>query len=206
MVMTIAPQVGEARKARRVLSAPLLAFSAGAVSSAVALFGLSGSLGAAAFGRLPAGSAIQGALLVGVVVVATTYGLGYLARRPLPLPRSYRQVPKLWREVFSPATAALLYGLGLGFGLFTRVPYVTFYLALALSFVSASPLIGVVTGVIFGLARTAPLLWYRRKGVALGESVAISDQLARWEPPVQRITGWVLIAAGSLLAISVALT
>jgi hypothetical protein len=202
MVMTIAPQVGgESQRKWRRYPSTIGPFALGAVSSGALVFGLAAAAGAS----IP-GMAADGAVAIAASVVlagaAAAYGTSYLLGRPLPVPHTYRQVPKVWREAFSPEVAAFLYGLGLGIGFFTKVPYATFYVAVGLSFVLANPLAGLAAGAVFGLARTLPPVLFRLRGAQLGE-VEEADALVPARLHIQAVNGAMLAASGALMAMSV---
>jgi len=157
--------------------------------------------GLALLGRvgLPDSGGMTVAVPVAAAGVAVLYGLSYVAGRPLPVPKSSRQVPKLWREAFSPTTAAILYGGGLGLGFFTRVPYLTFYAAAGTAALSRDPLLGALAGLTFGLARALPLVLYRAKGTALGKAEGLVTGLREHERKIQVLNGAVLTSLGFLL-------
>jgi hypothetical protein len=195
MVMTIAPRsVGHSKDAIR--SPTLLPFAVGAMSSGAIVF-----VGLALLGGvvLPDTGGIAAAVLVAAAGVTVLYGLSYVAGRPLPVPTSSRQVPKLWREAFSPATAAILYGGGLGLGFFTRGSYLTFYAAAGIALVSREPLLSALAGVTFGLARTLPLVLYRARGTTLGKAEGLVSGLREHERKIQVLNGVVLTGLGLLL-------
>lgn len=195
MVMTIAPRSVGTSSRHEALNATLVPFAVGAASTGLLVFALAGSVGAV----IGVHSAAMLILLLLVGATATLYGLTYLAGHPLPVPHTYRQVPKLWREAFSPLTAATLYGAGLGLGFFTRVPYVTFYLAVALATLSQSPGQAAFAGAVFGLARSLPLAFYRTRGVDLGEADDLVARILRHRRIIQMTNGLVLTALAAAL-------
>jgi hypothetical protein len=197
MVMTIAPRsVGSSR--HETLNRTLVPFAIGAVAAGALVFGAAGVVGQVMAGL----SVVTAALLLGIGAIASLYGVTYVAGRSLPVPHTLRQVPKLWREVFSPMTAAALYGAGLGVGFFTRVPFVTFYLAIALAALSASPLRAAGAGAVFGLARSLPLVFYRVQGVELGEADDLVARILRHSRLIQVTNGLVLMGLAAILATS----
>jgi sulfite exporter TauE/SafE len=203
MVLTISPSVGGSGNHTWGEWAVLLPFTAGASASAAIVFGIVSAFGESVFGSAGSDGVTQSGLTVAIAILATAYGVSYLSKRPLPLKHTYRQVPKVWREAFSRRVAALLYGLGLGLGLFTKVPYVTFYVALALAFVSGSPAAGAVAGAVFGLARSAPLIVFRLSGVPLGAGERVTEGLARLRPRIDAINGLALSFGGVALLLAV---
>lgn len=204
MVLTISPSVEGAHKSESSGDATVvIPFIAGASVSGAAVFGLFGALGGTVFGGGAPLDVSRSVFTIGIAVIAAAYGVSYLSQRPLPLRHTYRQVPKVWREAFSRRVAALLYGFGLGVGLFTKVPYVTFYVALALAFATASPASGVVAGAAFGLARSAPLVVFTLKGVPLGTRETVTEGLTRLRPRIDAVNGLALCLGSLVLVISV---
>lgn len=195
MVMTIAPRSAGHSEAKHE-TATLVPFAIAAAVSGAVVFGVFGMLGEAVLGTGSVGMA--GLAVAGGV--ATLYGASYLLERPLPVPSTYRQVPKLWREAFSPRTAAILYGAGLGIGFFTRVPYLTFYAALAMSLLSRDPAAAASAGMIFGLARSAPLAAFRLRDVPLGKADdLLQGVLTTYKRKIQVANGVALIGLGLVL-------
>jgi hypothetical protein len=196
MVMTIAPQAGgNTSGVNKQAAADLVPFTIGAAAGGVATFALASVVGGLLL-DLGGHGHIFGLAVAGSFAIA--YGLSYVIGRPLPLPRTYRQVPKLWREVFSARTAGLLYGVGLGLGFFTKVPYATFYIAIVLSGVVGDPLLGIASGATFGLARALPPVVLRLLTV---RSEDIDETLETWSARLrlQAINGVLLGGTGLIL-------
>jgi hypothetical protein len=146
MVETIVPVVHGGRRTRYWQSVGLHVL--GAVSAAAAFGALLGAL--AALLSAPWGEAG----LLALAAVAALYGLREGAGLPVPIPDRLRQVPDWWRTFFSPRTASLLYGLGLGVGFLTFLSFGTFVAVAAGAIVSGDPLLGAALCAPFGLARS----------------------------------------------------
>ena len=144
MVQTIAPAGrGGKHEATRSLALHTIATTLAAAATGAALGGFGALL------RAPWGTA--GAVLV--IAVALTYFARDALHAPIPLPQLRRQVPEWWRSFFSPGTAALLYGIGLGVGFATYSGFGTFAVVTVTAVASGSPGIGAVLVAPFGLAR-----------------------------------------------------
>ncbi len=144
MVETISPVVYGSR--RRYWVAVALHTSGAALSA--------GLLGAALGGL---GALLGGPWHARTAAVIGLIALLYLAREslrlPIPIFDRRRQVPRWWRDFFSPNIAATLYGLSLGIGFVTFLSFGTFT-AVAVSTVAlADPLVGAIVCLPFGLAR-----------------------------------------------------
>ena len=191
MVDTIGAVVHGQSK-RRSASVIVLHFL-GAVITASMLGAVLGALGAllgAPWGR----SGI--ALVAGVAVL-------YLVREmfdaPIPIPEWRRQVPSWWRDFYSPPTAALLFGAGLGVGFLTFLTFGTFVAVAFAAVAGGDPLLGAALCAPFGAARAvavaiASLDETRQRSVSLGEGrvPAALNALALAAVPVSALA--VLIA------------
>lgn len=76
-----------------------------------------------------------------------------------PLIESTRQVPRTWAYDYPPWAAALLFGLALGNGLYTRIVVPTFYLLLLWSFLMPGSKLILVIWFVYGLTRSLNLWW-----------------------------------------------
>jgi hypothetical protein len=116
----------------------MIAHAAGLAAGAAAM---GAALGL--FGVVVAGYPLtRGILVVLVPVVAGWAGLAELQVVSMPRPQSRWQVPQEWRGQFAPTHVGLLYGLGLGPGVTTRVGTPAFYIALLGAVLLADPLAG----------------------------------------------------------------
>ncbi|HWO02182.1 MAG TPA: sulfite exporter TauE/SafE family protein [Blastocatellia bacterium] len=97
---------------------------------------------------------------------------------------------------------SLLYGLGLGFGLATRIPVGTFYVAATWAVLVGNPLLGALCLGVFGLGRALPLLvmsWALRGDQ---ESFQTNQIIRNWEPAMHLINGLALGSVGSCLIVA----
>lgn len=117
------------------------------------LGGLSVGLAFATLGTLTA------ILFQNIIVAGLTLGLlallyaahevGWLA---LPAPQSNWQVPNSW-GVEHPIPGTFLYGYTLGAGVFTFIPYASFYVLLGWYVLAGNMGFGMLIGAVYGLAR-----------------------------------------------------
>ncbi len=145
MAATVLPPV---RGHRRLGVLGALVLSGAASAAAV---GALGGLVLSALGPAPVG-------LVAVGCAASAVGDVALARRGRPVPWAVgRQVPLEWGRIFSPATAAILYGARLGVGPATVLSTWTWW---AMFVVAGLDGVGTaaVAGVAFHLARVATMI------------------------------------------------
>src|SRR5262245_56289666 len=134
-----------------------------------ALHSLAATLSAAAVGAVVSAAACGIGLLgwplvpwvrwvtVGVVVVYLPRALCWTVGPPLV--QSTRQVPRSWAYDYPRWATALLFGLGLGSGLYTRVIVPTFYLLFAWPFLGGDCFWSVALWAGYGLARSAHVWW-----------------------------------------------
>lgn len=76
-----------------------------------------------------------------------------------PLLQSTWQVPQKWAKIFPPWLTALLFGIGLGSGLFTRIIVPTFYLLLIWPFLELGFLFSIVMWSTYGFIRSCNVWW-----------------------------------------------
>ena len=150
MAEAIAPVVHGEDRRNYVISVGLHAL--GATVSA-ALFGALLGIAGMGFGA-PWGAAG----VVVLLVVALLYGAREGVGLPVPIPDRKRQVPDWWRSFYSPAIAALLYGLGLGVGFMTYLTFGTFVAVAAAAVISGDPATAALLCAPFGLARGLSVL------------------------------------------------
>ena len=98
-----------------------------------------------------------GGLAVAVVVLYLPRELGW-TRIPLLL-QCTRQVPRSWAFDYPRWATALLFGLGLGSGLYTRIVVPTFYVLLVWPFITSGFLWPVGIWCVYGLARSGHVWW-----------------------------------------------
>jgi cytochrome c biogenesis protein CcdA len=98
----------------------------------------------------------RSAFLMVVVAVALAYGLAEVRGTRLPIPQRHWQVPKAW-GVYGRSAYAALFGLALGSGMLTYVPFAGYYVLLGLCVLGADPQRGALLMVLFGLGRALPV-------------------------------------------------
>ncbi|GAB3590145.1 hypothetical protein GCM10027446_04210 [Angustibacter peucedani] len=190
MLSSISPLGERARRARWGLT--VAAYLVGSVLGGAAVgvaTALLGSLVPSSVRTSPATAVVVGAaVLAGLVLDVRARGGG--------LPSWRRQVDEAWLARYRGWVYGLGFGLQLGAGVLTIVTSSTVYALLLLSAWSGHVGVGLVLGVVFGLARALPVL-------ALHDAHAPADlhrffgRLDRWGPPVDRL------ARGSSLAVAV---
>lgn len=120
----------------------------------------------------------------------------------MPLPQSHWQVRRVWARDLDQRVAALLYGLILGFGVFTRIPTGLFY-ALGIWVASCGDVgFGALVFLLVGLGRAIPVMVLARATTDGEQMIRWSTVLHRWFPVVRLLnslvlagaTGWILAA------------
>ncbi|MGI8549179.1 MAG: hypothetical protein ACR2PL_00055 [Dehalococcoidia bacterium] len=74
------------------------------------------------------------------------------------LPMGHRSVPQTWWANYGPSRGAFSYGLILGTGFSTLVPYAAFYGLAVWAFLTAHIAYGFMLGTTYGFARSFPVL------------------------------------------------
>jgi hypothetical protein len=74
-------------------------------------------------------------------------------------PQIRRQVPERWRWAMPLPLVCALYGVLLGLGFTTFVLTFAVWALAGIAFAAGSPLLGLLTGLAFGLGRALPILW-----------------------------------------------
>lgn len=127
----------------------LLASTCGAVT-----VGFAAAMIGQRLGRLPGAHVIG---LLTVAIVSGSYAIADLLGKPLPVPTRHWLVPRKWGR-FGDKWFAGVFGLVLGTGFFTVMPFIGFYVLVLWCGLLNSPLeSGAVAGV-FGLTRGVPVL------------------------------------------------
>lgn len=96
------------------------------------------------------------------------------------LPERKLQTEKQWFELFGPRTAALMWGLHLGLGLFTRINYGGLWLLILIAVGAADPAFGAALMAVHWLGRSLPV--WQAPAVLDGEQLeakAMADGLFR---------------------------
>lgn len=194
--MTPLVQGGQTRWRYR---AALLAHTLGAVFAGAAVGALLGLVGQRLLGAT--GVAGAGAL---VAIVGVTLGLGEVGLVRLPVIQAPRQTVKQWREVLGAVGAPLAWGLDLGSGLTTYVPYAAYWLVPLAAVARADVLYGALVVGVFGLARalTVVAASLNTQEAAAIPSIGVGTpfhavllHLAGHAPAFRREHGWGIIFA-----------
>ena len=133
-----------------------------------------------------------------LVIVALAYALHELRIWRLPHPERAWQVPNEW-IVRRPLLGVVAFGLTLGTGLFTYIPFTSFYLLLAWEALLTSPTLGAALGAAYGLARALPVLvggWVTWRGQPI---VPVHTGLMGAQPTLHRVTGGLLLLTAAVL-------
>ncbi len=85
-------------------------------------------------------------------IIALLYAAHELGWLPMPAPQSNWQVPNSW-GVEHPIAGTWLYGYTLGAGVFTFIPYASFYVLLGWYLLAGDIGTGILLGALYGLAR-----------------------------------------------------
>ena len=124
--------------------------------------------------------AVAAAALVLFAVLAAWALAVEVGRLPQP-PTWHRQVDEDWLHRYRGWVYGFGYGAQLGAGLVTIVTSPLLYAALALALLTGSPLAGAAVGLVFGVARAAPVLAVRRVTTA-ARLVAVHRRLEALAP------------------------
>jgi hypothetical protein len=165
-----------------------------ATTAGGALLGaLLGALGAGLRAVLP-----FAVLLVAAALLAAAYGLHEAGVWRLLHPERAWQVPNSW-IIERPLLGAAAFGLILGAGIFTFIPFTSFYLLLTWELL-AGPAAGALLGGVYGLARALPVLagaWTSVRGAPIAP---LHVRILTAGPTLHRATsGLLLVSAGLLL-------
>jgi hypothetical protein len=104
-----------------------------------------------------------------------------------------RQVPRMWAVRLPPPSRFFAWGIMLGTGLATLIPY-SVLLLLASVELTAPLALAVMCGVVFGLSREVPVLLHDRAGRIGGDR--LTALLPRWRVLALRANIAVILAAG----------
>jgi cytochrome c biogenesis protein CcdA len=110
-----------------------------------------------------------------------------------------------WARDLHPKVASLLYGLILGFGVFTRIPTGVFYALLIWIATRGDARFGALAFSLVGLGRALPLIVLAKATTNADQARRWSAVLQRWLPVVRMVNALVLAgAAGWILAAAIA--
>jgi hypothetical protein len=154
MIFVIVP-LGEAAKDKLYWVVRVIMYTAGSMVGAGLLALLLGFVGQGIRSLLPGVSV--GWAVAGLGVLALIFALQELSIIKLPMPQVGWQVPKSWQRS-SRLTGNTLYGIVLGAGIFTYIPFASFYLLLVWYMVAGAVSLqaAVLLGMTYGLFRGIP--------------------------------------------------
>lgn len=167
------------------------------VASAVGGAALGSALGAV--GSALPGLGNRASLVAGVVAAALAVTLDMRGRPP----SLRRQVDETWLNRYRDWVCGAGFGLQLGFGAATIVTSASLYLTWLLEVLVASPAAGALIGLVFGFARSLPILGNRH--VVDADSLRRSHQ--RWQHALRLVQPTTVVAeaaAGLALLLVVA--
>lgn len=170
----------------------------GSVVGAAVLGALLGVIGLM-LGWRPLAQTHGGMVLLAAGAVSLLYSTREMGLLSVPVMQCRRQVPQRWRVLMSANLSSLLYGLGLGFGVGTRIAVSTFYPAAIWALLVADPAVSAAGMAAFGLGRVLPLLvmgWLLKDK---DESTLFTEALHDYKPLVHFVNGLALSSAGACL-------
>ena len=182
MIFVIVP-LGKAAKDVASWLVRVVMYVAGATVGAAVLALIVGLMGAGLHALLP-GVGIEFAV-VALGVAALLFALHELNVVRLPAPQIGWQVPASWMGR-SRLLGNTLYGLVLGAGVFTFIPFASFYLLLGMELVAGAVDLqaAVALGMVYGLMRGIPAVLGGIAMLRLRNPVPVSDwliaRLGRW--------------------------
>jgi cytochrome c biogenesis protein CcdA len=153
MVGTICPMV---HGARTIIERhrTLLMYSCGSLVGAALTGAMAASCGSLFFSRFPQYRRVSAIVLAAVSLL---YLFDEFKILKLPHPQSPLRVPANWR-FFGHDLGLALYGLVLGMGVWTAIPFSILYVVIGWCSVIGSPILGAIAFVGFGLGRTLPIV------------------------------------------------
>ena len=176
-------------------------YLAGSVAGGAIAGGVLGLVGAGLAAIVdPDSTAVAVAVLV-VALVGLAFDLRLAALR---LPTVRRQVNEDWLARYRGWVYGLGFGFELGLGVVTIVTTAAVYVMLALALLTASPLLGVAIGAVFGATRAMPLLAVRHVDEA-GQLRAAMRHAERLAPTFDRANR-LAIATLAVAALALAMT
>lgn len=193
MIFVIVPLGKEAKDVTSWL-ARVVMYGAGTTVGAALLALMVGMLGAGLRALLPGLSVELGVGVLGVA--ALVFALHELNIVRLPAPQVGWQVPASWMRR-SRLLGNTLYGLVLGAGIFTFIPFASFYVLLALELVVGMVDLraAVMLGMVYGIMRGLPAILGGISMLRLQNPVPVSDWL------IARLGWWHALNALTLLLV-----
>lgn len=193
MIFVIVPLGKEAKDVANWL-VRLIMYAAGTTVGAALMSLAVGLLGAGLHALLP-GLGVEFAV-VALGIAALLFALHELNVVRLPAPQVGWQVPASWMRR-SRLLGNTLYGLVLGAGVFTFIPFASFYLLIALELVAGAVDLraAVALGMVYGLMRGLPAVLGGIAMLRLRNPVPVSDWL------IERLGRWHALNALALLLV-----
>ncbi|MEO2078267.1 MAG: hypothetical protein ABGX20_23300 [Bacillus sp. (in: firmicutes)] len=116
---------------------------------------------------------------IGIILFITIiYTLNEFNLIKLKIPQNHWQIPTSWVNNKNDRLNMLVWGGILGAGIFTYIPHITFYILYLYIGMFSSPILGLIFGMVYGLARTLPtILIAFNKSYNQSESSMILDRL-----------------------------
>ena len=195
MLSSIHP-LGERTRNNRWLIT-VAAFTAGSTAAGAVIGAALGGLGSV----LPL-SLSPDATLIAMGVVAVTAGLLDASGARVPGPE--RQVNEHWIGTFRGWVYGGAFGVQLGTGVTTFVVTWGVYATFLLETLSASPLLGLLIGAVFGAGRSVGLYLAARVDRA-SRLTSFHSRMATFGPPVRLIAGYGAVAIGVFSVLGVML-
>lgn len=191
MVQTFAPVV---HRSRQGWFTSIAGYAVGNLISASILGMVLATVGQVILARSVSG------FLVGVISLA--YALSEYGKFRLPRPQSHWQVPETWRKRYARWQTAVLYGLGLGVGFLTLVPFATYWVVLLWLIATGEPnyAAGVMSAFAVGRTMILSVKTWNIKNAATPHAIVWSD-MARVDV-VGRVNAFALLCFASLLVSS----
>jgi hypothetical protein len=193
MISVIMP-LGQRHRSPRVWVARGAIYLAATTAGGALLGALLGGIGASLRALVP-----FEVLIVAAALLAAAYGLHEAGVWRLPRPERAWQVPNSW-IMERPLLGAVAFGLILGAGIFTFIPFTSFYLLLVWELLSG-PVAGAVLGGAYGLARALPVLagaWTSARGAPIAP---LHMRILTASPTLHRATSGLLLVSAVLLLV-----
>jgi hypothetical protein len=185
--------------------AALILHTAGAVLGGIGAGALLGLIGQVLIGGTRATGGVAAVAAVGLVLGLAE--IGAIRLRVMQMPR---QTAKQWREWLGPVGAPLAWGVDLGSGLTTYVPFAAYWMLPLAVILRGDPRYGALLVGLFGLARALSVVVASlavREAAAvpmIGEGTPIHAVLVRLRGHIdtsRRHHGWGVIAACAALLV-----